>query len=271
MTAQPPAPAAGSAPEDGGRVELARAGSLATLTLRRPAKRNALTPEMLDELAGMLDTLRGSDARVVVVRGEGPHAFCVGADIHRFAGLSPVQMLEWTARGHRVFDALAQLPQPSVAVLHAPAFGGGLELALACDLRVMSTAASVGLPEVGLGTVPGWGGTERLTDLVGRARAKEVILARRTLDAATAADWGIVTDAVGPADLEDAVTDLVERLAGGAPVAVSLAKTLIDAAADGAPSRVLERLAGAVTSATDDLAAGVEGFRTRSTAHFTGR
>jgi len=260
-----------SQPASYGEVALAIDGGIATLTLRRPAKLNALTPEMLDALAAHLATIAASDARVVVLRGEGPKAFCVGADIGQFADLTPVQMLDWTSRGHRVFDALAALRQPSVAVVHALAFGGGLELALACDLRVVTDTARLGLPEVGLGTVPGWGGTERLTELVGRARAKDIVLARRTIDGATAESWGVATCCVSADALEDTVADLAGRIAAGAPVAVALAKQIIDAAADGAPSRVLEHLAGAVTTATEDLQTGIDGFRTGTTPQFTGR
>lgn len=256
---------------DVGTVVGEHVGDVATITLCRPAKRNALTPEMIDQLAQHVATVAASSARVVVLRAQGEKAFCVGADITRFAGLSPVGMLDWTGRGHQVFDALAALPQPSVAVLHAPAFGGGLELALACDLRIMATDATVGLPEVGLGTVPGWGGTERLVELVGRSRAKEVVLGRRNVDARTALQWGIVNEVAPPAELDAAVAELVARICAAAPVAVRLAKAIITAAADGAPSRVLERLAGAVTSSTEDLAAGVEAFRTRTTPSFLGR
>jgi enoyl-CoA hydratase len=256
--------------DDVGRVDAALDGDIATITLNRPAKLNALTPEMLEQLEDAVDHIRRSRTRVVVVKGEGPKAFCVGADINRFAHLAPVDMLEWTGRGHRVFDALAALPQPSVAVLHGAAFGGGLELALACDLRVMAAHATLGLPEVGLGTIPGWGGTQRLTELVGRARAKHVVLARRTLDADTAERWGVVTATAPAAELPAAVDALVDTIRSAAPVAVALAKNIIDAAADGAPSPVLERLAGAVTSATDDLAAGIEAFRNRRTPQFTG-
>lgn len=254
-----------------GDVTLDLSDRVATLTLRRPGKLNAITPEMLRALAGHLVTIADGDAGVVVVRGEGPKAFSVGADIGRFAALTPVQMLAWTGLGHQVFDALSRLSRPTVAVVHALAYGGGLELALACDLRVVTDTARLGLPEVGLGTVPGWGGTERLTELVGRARAKDVVLARRTIDGPTAEAWGLAAACVTAAGLEAAVDDLVTRLLGGAPVAVSLAKQLIDAAADGAPARVLESLAGAVTTATEDLRAGVASFREGGTPRFSGR
>jgi enoyl-CoA hydratase len=259
---------------DAGRVTLAwdSAQTVATVLIDRPAKLNALTLELLDELFSCLLMVHDSDARVVVLRGAGEKAFCVGADINRFAPLTAVQMWrDWTATGHRVFDALAGLRQPTVAVLHGATFGGGLELALACDFRVVATEARIGLPEVGLGTVPGWGGTERLTELVGRARAKEVVLSRRTLDGELAHTWGVATRVAPRAELDSAVDELVTPLLGGAPVAVQLAKQIIDAAAEGAPSRVLEALAGGLTSATEDLKEGIAAFQQRREATFTGR
>jgi enoyl-CoA hydratase len=257
---------------DTGAVRVSRVAQVATILLDRPAKLNALTPEMLDALGSAVDSVQRSDARVVVLRGAGEKAFCVGADINRFAPLTAVQMWrDWTATGHRVFDALAGLRQPTVVVLHGATFGGGLELALACDFRVVAAEAKLGLPEVGLGTVPGWGGTERLTELVGRARAKEVVLARRFLDGELAHAWGVATGVAPRAELDAAVEELVDRLLGGAPVAVQLAKQLIDAAAEGAPSRVLEALAGGLTSATDDITEGIAAFQQRRDPIFNGR
>lgn len=257
---------------DTGAVGTAFEGQVATITIDRPAKRNALTPEMLNQLGAAIERVRSSPARALVVRGAGAKAFCVGADITRFAPLTATEMWrDWTAAGHRVFDALATLRQPTIAVVHAAAFGGGLELALACDFRVVAAEARLGLPEVGLGTVPGWGGTERLTELVGRSRAKEIILARRVLFGRHAADWGLANDVAPLAELETAVDGLVGELLGGAPVAVALAKQLVDAAADGAPSRVLESLAGGLTSATDDLREGVSAFLQRRDPVFTGQ
>ena len=255
-----------------GSVTVDQTGPTATICIDRAAKLNALTPELLDALADAVGQCAASDARVVVLRTAGDRAFCVGADITRFSGLEPTQMWStWTVRGHRVFAAIAALPQPTIAVVHGDAFGGGLELALAADFRVMSDTARVGLPEVGLGTVPGWAGTERLTALVGPARAKEICLARRFVDAQTALTWGLVTAVVSRAQLDDAVADLVEQISGGAPVAVRLAKQLIDAAAAGVPSRFVEPLAGAVAATTRDLAEGVAAFRERRTPDFTGR
>jgi enoyl-CoA hydratase len=248
-------------------------GAVATILLDRPAKQNALTPEMLHELDRKLVALAADRAvRVVVVRGAGDRAFCAGADIERFADLGPLEMWRsWTALGHAVFARLAALPQPVIAAVHGNAFGGGLELALAADFRLVAEHARLGLPEAGLGTVPGWGGTERLVDAVGRARAKEVILARRILDGRTALEWGLAARSVPAPDLDAAVDAVTHALLGGAPIAVELAKQLVDAAADGLPSRTVEPLAGALSAATDDLAEGVAAFRARRTPAFQGR
>jgi enoyl-CoA hydratase len=248
-------------------------GPVATILLDRPAKLNALTPEMLRELDDELGRLAEDRAsRVVVVRGAGNRAFCAGADIERFADLGPLEMWRsWTTLGHAAFARLAALPQPVIAAVDGNAFGGGLELALAADFRIVAEEARLGLPEAGLGTVPGWGGTERLVDAVGRARAKEVILARRILDGRTACDWGLASRAVPAVELDAAVDALTEALLGGAPIAVELAKQLVDAAADGVPSRTLEPLAGALSAVTHDLAEGVAAFRARRTPAFQGR
>jgi len=245
-------------------------GHTATILIDRSSKLNALTLGLLDDLAAAAREVAASSARLVIVRTGGEKVFCVGADINHFAGLGAAgKWRDWIATGHRAFDALAGLRQPSIAVIDGLAFGGGLELALACDFRVIAAEARVALPETGLGTVPGWGGTERATELVGRARAKELVLTRRQLSGEEALGWGLAT-AVAPKDgLEDAVARLSADLLAGAPLAVQLGKQLIDAAADGAPSRVLEALAGGLAAATDDLAEGVAAFREKRPAHFT--
>lgn len=245
-------------------------GHTATILIDRASKLNALTLGLLEDLAAAAREVAASSARLVIVRTAGEKVFCVGADINHFADLGAAGMWrDWIATGHRAFDALAGLRQPSIAVVDGLAFGGGLELALACDFRVIAAEARVALPETGLGTVPGWGGTERATELVGRARAKELVLTRRQLSGEEAVAWGLAT-AVAPKDgLEEAVSRLSSDLLAGAPLAVQLGKQLIDAAADGAPSRVLEALAGGLAAATDDLAEGVAAFREKRPAHFT--
>jgi len=260
-----------TAPHAEGSVTLTELDGVATVLIDRAEKLNALTPELLDHLHDAVRTVSRSDVRVVVLRTGGRRAFCVGADINRFAGFSPAAMWSrWTAQGHEVFSAVASLPQPTVAVLQGDALGGGFELALAADFRVASASTRVGLPEVGLGTVPGWAGTERLTALIGPARSREVVLARRVLDAQTAHNWGVLTDVVDATDLETAVGRLVEQLAGGAPLAVRLAKQLLRAAADGVPSSYIEPLAGALSATSHDLTEGVAAFRERRRPTFTG-
>ncbi|MBT2522532.1 enoyl-CoA hydratase/isomerase family protein [Arthrobacter sp. ISL-28] len=251
-------------------VEYSPDGHTATLLIDRAAKLNALTLNLLDELAAAVREVASSKARLVIVRTAGEKVFCVGADINHFADLSAAGMWrDWIATGHRAFDALAGLRQPSIAVIDGLAFGGGLELALACDFRVIAAEARLALPETGLGTVPGWGGTKRATELIGRARAKELVLTRRQLTGDEAVSWGLATAVAPKAELQDAVARLAGELLAGAPLAVQLGKQLIDAAADGAPSRVLEALAGGLAAATDDLAEGVAAFRGKRTAQFT--
>jgi enoyl-CoA hydratase len=258
--------------ETAGTVGLTTAGAVTTLTIDRPAKLNALTPELLASMATQLRRVAQSDARVLLLRTGGGRAFCVGADLHRFAALGPLAVWrDWTRLGHEVFDLLSSLPQVTVAVVHGDAFGGGLELALATDFRVVSETARLGLPETRLGTVPGWGGTERLTAMVGASRAKLVCLANRHLSARTAFEWGLATVlAPDSGGIEEAVAGLVDDVLAAAPVATTLAKQLIDACAAGVPARLLEPLAGALTASTDDLREGIAAFRERRGPTFRG-
>jgi enoyl-CoA hydratase len=247
-----------------------RDGTVATLTLDRPAKLNAITLGMLDLLETHLRMLEGSDAHVVLIRSAGTKAFCVGADITQFARLSPALMWRrWITDGHRTFATLSRLRQPTIAVIDGIAVGGGLELALACDLRVGTTKARFGLPEAGLGTIPGWGGTERLTRTVGAARAKQLVFTRRQIDAATAELWGLLNAATEPQQLEEVLTNLVDDILGSAPTAVQVSKQLIAAADGGATSTALEALGSGFTAGTADFAAGVEAFFNKSTPKFT--
>jgi enoyl-CoA hydratase len=258
---------------DSGSVELSFDADrhVATIMLDRPAKLNALTPEMLEQIRAAVAKIQVTDVEVVVVRAQQAKAFCVGADIERFAGLAPADMWrEWTRRGHQTFEALSRLRQPSIALLGGHAFGGGLELALACDFRVAAEEARLGLPEVGLGTVPGWGGSGRLTKLIGPARAKDVILTRRQLDASTALDWGLLTRVAPAAELEAELDALIAAITAGAPIAVQLAKELIDSAAVDGPTSLLEALAGGLTASTSDLTEGVAAFRDRREPRFDG-
>lgn len=252
-------------------VEYTRGGHVATLLIDRAAKLNALTLDMFDQLERGIAEIETSDVRVVLLRTAGDQVFSVGADIAAFSRFSaPDMWRRWIGLGHRVLDRLARLHQPTIAVLDGLAVGGGLELALACDLRIADQNAGLGLPEGGLGTIPGWGGTARLTALVGASRAKELILTRRRIDAGTAETWGLVNRvAFGSLDAE--VGQYVDDLLGTAPIAQQVAKQLVDAAAAGAPAAVTEALASGFTAGTEDYAAGLHAFLERSAPTFHAR
>ncbi|AHK30855.1 enoyl-CoA hydratase/isomerase family protein [Rhodococcus opacus] len=257
---------------DTGRIAVSytHEGRVATVLIDRPRKLNAVTLELLDDLYTELRAVENSDAQLVLLKTAGEKAFCVGADITQFADFTPVQMWKrWIAEGHRVFNFLAQLRQPTIAVVDGIAVGGGLELALACDLRVGGPGARLGLPETSLGTIPGWGGTERLTNVIGAARTKELIFTRRQLDAETALAWGLLTAVAERDGIDAATTELVDRILEGAPAAVQVSKQLVDAAAAGAPSAILEALASGFTASTHDFAIGVTAFRNKTTPIFT--
>ena len=173
-------------------VKLERREELAILTLDRPEALNALTFEMLPEIGAALDEVGGSDARALLVTGAGQKAFCAGADIKQLLGRPLVAQRRGAEMGQATFAKLDRLPMPSVALVNGFAFGGGLELALACTFRLATRNAKMGLPEVKLGLIPGYGGTQRLPRVVGEARALEMIMTGRSVGAEEAERIGLV-------------------------------------------------------------------------------
>jgi enoyl-CoA hydratase len=246
-------------------------GPIATITLARPEKLNAMTPEMLEGLELMLHGIEADEAiRVVVVTGAGDRAFCAGADINAWASLAPIDMWRrWVRLGHRVVDRLEGLRQPTIAALNGIAYGGGLELALACDLRIAADTVKVAAPETGIGTIPGWGMTTRLAVLAGPDRAKQMIFTGVPVDARRAEAWGVLTEVVAAADLQDATRQMAQRIAGQAPVAVQVAKQLIDGLRPRVPAS-LEALGSGLTAFTDDASEGLASFRERRPPRFGG-
>jgi enoyl-CoA hydratase/carnithine racemase len=246
-------------------------GPVATITLNRPEKLNALTPAMLASLEDALGTIEADAAvRVVVITGAGPKAFSAGADVDAWSSLVPLDMWRtWIRTGHRVMDRLEGLRQPTIAALNGIAYGGGLELALACDLRLAADHVKVAAPEVGIATVPGWGMTTRLAVVAGPARAKQMILTGQAVAAVDAAAWGVVSEVVSAADLEAATAELAARIATQAPVAVQVAKQLIDGLRPRAAAS-LEALGGGLTAFTDDAREGQVAFRDRRTPEYGG-
>jgi enoyl-CoA hydratase/carnithine racemase len=254
-------------------VELSIEGHLATVTLNRPEKLNAITPQMLDRLETITRELdRDSDARCVIITGAGERAFSVGADINAWAALEPVEMWRrWVRDGHRVFDALARLRQPVIAALNGFTLGGGLELALAADIRIAAEGIELGAPEVKIGTVPGWGGTHRLARLVGVARAKQMILTGGRIDATRAEAYGLVNEAVPRERLMERAREMAAEIAANAPISVQIAKQIIDGGLGDGAGVAFEALAGALAATTEDGIEGVASFRDKRAPDFKGR
>ncbi len=244
--------------------------AVATILINRAEKLNALTIPMLGQLERLVSDLEQNRAvRAVIVTGSG-RAFCVGADIYAWSQLDPLQMWrQWIRDGHRIFDRLARLPQPVIAALNGYTFGGGLELALAADLRLAAEGIQLALPEVTLGTVPGWAGTQRLPRIIGPARAKEMIFTGARIDPVRAERWGLVNEVVPAPDLLVRAVELAQTIAHNAPIAVQVSKQLIDG--DVNTGVTLEALASGMTSYSEDLQEGLAAFRERRSAEFRGR
>jgi enoyl-CoA hydratase/carnithine racemase len=249
-----------------------RSDGVAIVRLDRPPV-NALSRALLTELAEVARALTADAAvRAVVVCGEGK-AFAAGADISEFGDQDAAR--EIGARFRAAFDALAAIPRPVIAAIHGVALGGGLELALACDLRVAADTARVGQPEILLGIIPGAGATQRLARLVGPARAKDLIWSGRQVKADEALAMGLVDRVVPAADLLDVTLDHAAELAAGPTVALSLTKQVIDAGLDGSLQHGLDLEAKAFVEvfASEDAAIGVGSFLEHGPgkATFTGR
>jgi len=173
-------------------ITLTRREEFAVLTIDRPEALNALSFGLIGEIEQCLEQAAQSDARALLVTGAGQKAFCAGADIAELIGQAPQAHKRGVEFGQRVFSRIATLPMPSVAIINGYAFGGGLELALSCSFRLATANAKVGLPEIKLGLIPGYGGTQRLPRLIGEARALEMILTGRTVGADEALQMGLV-------------------------------------------------------------------------------
>lgn len=199
------------------------------LTINQPKALNALSSQVLHEIDAALDEIAASaEAQVVIVTGAGEKAFVAGANIKEMRDLNQEQGQAFSKLGNDVFSKLANLKQPSIAAINGFALGGGSELALACDIRIGSTNAKIGQPEVGLGIIPGFGGSQRMTRIVGIAKAKELIYSGRNIDAATAEKIGLFNHVVEPEALAETVDKMAESFLRNAPIAVQLSKRAID-------------------------------------------
>lgn len=252
-------------------VALEVEGGIATLTLHNEAKYNALDIPMLEALDAHIGALeRDTEVRVVILTGAGKKAFCSGADIGAWGRLSPAEFARhWVRDGHRLFDRIARLSKPTIAAVNGHAFGGGLELATACDLRIASPKTLLALPEARVGIVPGWSGTQRLVRLLGEVLVKEMALFGRRLEAARAQQCGFVA---GIADEPlVAALDLAKQQAALSPRAVEITKSMILAGSGEDSAALVEALGSAAISASDDRAEGVAAFMEKRDAQFTGK
>lgn len=248
-------------------------GMVGRIVLNRPDKLNAFTAEMLGLLEAACDQLESNpEVRVVIVSSATERAFSAGADISVGGSLGPLgKWAHWARKGHRTLDRLAQMRVPSIAAISGVAYGGGLELALACDMRIASESARLALPEVTIGTTPAWGGTARLPALIGAARAKQMILSGQPVDAQKALAWGLVNEVVPAAQLAARALDLATQIAGNAPIAVQAAKQLVDAGLGNAQAVAIESLASGFAAGTEDMKEGAAAFTQKRRPKYTGK
>lgn len=214
-------------------VVIAISEHIATLTLSRPEAANAFSRAMLQELQhALMEIANNRDARVVIITGAGDKAFCAGADLKERKTMTDDEAFATIATINAVINAVEQLPQPVIAALNGATFGGGLELALACDIRIASSSAMLGLTEVSLGIIPGAGGTQRLPRLIGVGRAKELIFTAKRLTANEAYTYGLVEHIAAPNELHHFSEQLAKQIAVNAPLSLRQAKKAMNAGAN---------------------------------------
>jgi enoyl-CoA hydratase len=244
------------------------------ITLNRPDKLNALDRRTLDELhAAFAEAAAEAAVRVVVLTGAGPKAFVAGADIAEMNTMTPLQARDFSRHGQALMTRIERLGKPVVAMVNGFALGGGLELAMACHLRIAADTAKVGQPEVNLGLLPGFGGTQRLLRLAGRGATLELCLLGQNIDAARALQLGILTRVVPAAELETETTAIADALARAAPQAL---RGVLDAVLIGGEAAIdagldYETQAFAIAFSSDDMREGTDAFLARRKPAFTGR
>lgn len=249
-------------------------GAIRMIAVDRPDKLNALNARTLDALLDAFDAAAADPAiRVVVLTGSGPKAFVAGADIAEMAGLTAVEGRNFSLRGTRMMRRVERMPKPVIAMLNGFALGGGLELAMCCHLRIAADTARLGQPEINLGLIPGFGGTQRLLRLAGRAATLELCLTGAPIDAQRALQLGIVNRVVPHAELETETTKLAAQLAAAAPLAL---RGMIDCVNVGGECGLEEGLEyesaqfGLVFS-TDDMREGTRAFLDKRKPAFAGK
>ena len=255
-------------------LEISNRGAVRTIVVNRPDKLNALNRDTLNELSLVFAQAARDDAvRVVVLTGAGEKAFVAGADIAEMNGYTPVQAQAFSRAGQRLMTSIERLGKPVIARVQGFALGGGMELAMACHLRVASEKAKFGQPEINLGLIPGFGGTQRLLRLAGRGAALELCLTGAPIGAQRAYELGIVSRVVAPEALDEAVNTLADQLAAAAPLA---AAGILDAVLQGGETAIdqgleFETQGFALAFSTEDMREGTTAFLEKRKPQFSGR
>ncbi len=247
---------------------------LATITINRPKALNALNTKVLSVLDQSLDEIsREDEIRVVIITGSGEKAFVAGADIAEMSNMTSLEGANFSRLGQLVLRKVQELKKPVIAAVNGYALGGGLELALSCDFAYASENAKFGLPEVTLGIIPGFGGTQRLPRLIGKGRAKELILTGKMVSAKEAFEMGIVNKVVPLDKLMESVKDVAIQISKNGPIALSIAKSLVDVGYD-IPlddGCILESRSFGMCCAMEDTKEGMKAFLEKRKPVFKGR
>ncbi|MCF8885022.1 MAG: enoyl-CoA hydratase/isomerase family protein [Nitrososphaerota archaeon] len=254
-------------------IKIEREENIAWIILNRPHRLNALNDVMMEELADALITVeKDPGVRCVVITGEGDRAFSAGADITAFPKVTPVLAEEFSRKGQKVFTMIEEMSKPVIAAINGYALGGGLELALACDFRIASEHAELGSPEINLGIIPGWGGTQRLVRIVGLRNAKRLVMLGERIKADEALQIGLVDKVVPFEKLREEAKALAKKFAEGPPIALKYAKYALNFGTQ-VPLEVglrLESSLMALLFSTNDVKRGIEAFMSRSKPEFKG-
>jgi len=255
-------------------VAISDQGAIRRITVNRPEKLNALNAATLDALSQAFEQAANDAAvRVVVLTGAGQKAFVAGADIAEMAGLRPTEGRDFSLRGQRLMRRIETLPKPVIGMINGFALGGGLELAMACHLRIAADSAKLGQPEINLGLIPGFGGSQRLLRLAGRAAALELCLLGAPITAERALQLGIVNKVVPAAELEAETQKLAEQLASAAPLALRGTLDIINVGGECGIEEGLqyESAQFGLMFSTDDMREGTRAFLERRKPEFAGR